>query len=486
MQVWREGRHPAHLEEILPNGIVRCHLSPRNCVIKEGHHGFCGVRANHCGRLVSLNYGKSVHITEETIETEAVNHYSPGERILSLGNIGCMLNCIYCHNWKTSQAKHVDDKDVYYYTPEGIIETALRHGIRVLSWTYNDPVVWHEFVHDTAKLAHEAGLINLYKSAFFISLEAIDELLPYIDIFSISVKSIDPEYYRKYTSGWLAPVLEGIKHVFLAGKHVEVSTLMITDISDNNETARAVANWVLTELDSTVPVHFVRFHPDYKLRSTIRTPVDRLIEGRRVGMEMGLQHVYLGNVYDTPWSNTYCQSCDALLITRYGLNARSVGLDELGRCQACKTDAHVRLPPKREGRRTVEALPIECQTVRSFDWHGDIRSIHVQVRNTSNGPKNVGHRRRKGYSVPTQWTLTELAPGESYRFIVAKSSTEETGAEIALSDEIESNLHEVFDRAHFPTTAVEEADAGNDVSPLPIFPGQQLLKVMQASPSGDD
>lgn len=163
---WTLESTPAKLEEILPNGVVKCHLSPRNCVIQEGKVGFCKVRGNRGGRLVTLNYGKGVHSTEETIETEAVFHFAPGERILSLGNIGCMLNCGYCHNWKTSQAKYVTDKDVYYYTPEQVVETALKHGIRVISWTYNDPVVWHEFILDTAKLAKEAGLINLYKSAF--------------------------------------------------------------------------------------------------------------------------------------------------------------------------------------------------------------------------------------------------------------------------------------------------------------------------------
>jgi pyruvate formate lyase activating enzyme len=173
MAIWRDSWQSARLEERLPDGIVRCHLSPRNCKIKNGQNGFCGVRGNRGGRLVTMNYGKSVHITEETIETEAVNHYSPGERILPLGNIGCMLNCKYCHNWKTSQAKYVDDKDVYHYTPEYVVDTALRHGIRCLSWTYNDPVVWHEFVRDTAQLGQEAGLINLYKSAFQVDLPGV-------------------------------------------------------------------------------------------------------------------------------------------------------------------------------------------------------------------------------------------------------------------------------------------------------------------------
>lgn len=446
--------------------------------MREGQHGFCGVRANRNGRLVTLNYGKSVHLTQETIETEAVNHFAPGEPILSMGNVGCMLNCQYCHNWKTSQSKFVEDKDVYYYTPEQIVETAKRHGIRVLSWTYNDPVVWHEFVRDTAKLAQQAGLINLYKSAFFITPEAIEELLPYIDIFSISVKSIDPEYYKKYTSGWLQPVLDGAKQVFRAGKHLEVSTLMITDISDDEATARKVADWVLTNLSSSVPVHFVRFHPDYKMRDSIRTPVDRLEQARKVGIAMGLQHVYLGNVYDTTWSNTFCAGCDNLLVTRYGLNAKLIGLDQAGHCTQCGQDAHFRLLPAQpqpmdQVAQTASNAPSPIDQVHKFTWHGDIRSLHVQAQNRSGAAEAIFSRRlsTKG---PSAWVRVPLEASESYRFIVAKASSDELGCEVACPPAVSSNLHEVFDRAHFPTVSIEQGKAQTDISPLPMYPGRQV------------
>ena len=472
LSVWRETSHPARLEELLEDGVVRCHLSPRNCTMKQGQHGFCGVRANRGGRLVSLNYGKSVHATEETIETEAVNHYAPGERILSMGNIGCMMNCSYCHNWKTSQAKYVSDKDVYYYTPEGVVDIALRHNIRCISWTYNDPVVWHEFVRDTAKLAQEAGLINLYKSAFYISEEAVEELLPYIDIFSISIKAIDPEYYRKFTKGRLEPVLAATKQVHKAGKHVEVSTLMITDISDDETSARKVADWVLRDLDANVPTHFVRFHPDYKMTNTIRTPIPRLERAREIALEMGLEHVYLGNVYDTPYSNTFCRSCNSTLVTRYGLNAQNVGLDEQGHCQQCGRDAHFKLMPPNRPLVTVGDLPLEGLNVKTVDWHGDIRSAHVQVRNINNSPTSIYHRRRHANGENENWTVVDLNPGESYRFIVAKSSVDEVGPEVAIPPNVESNLHEVFDRAHFPTLAIEEIGvAKRDIAPLPLYPG---------------
>jgi pyruvate formate lyase activating enzyme len=423
--------------------------------------------------LVSLNYGKSVHATEETIETEAVNHYAPGERILSMGNIGCMMNCSYCHNWKTSQAKYVSDKDVYYYTPEDVVNIALRHGIRCISWTYNDPVVWHEFILNTARLAQEAGLINLYKSAFYITEEAVEELLPYIDIFSISIKSIDPEYYRRLTKGRLEPVLAATKQVHKVGKHVEVSTLMITDISDDEQTAKKVAEWVLTELDSSVPVHYVRFHPDYRMTDTIRTPIPRLERAREVGLEAGLEHVYLGNVYDTPFSNTYCRRCNAVLVTRYGLNAQTTGLDEQGCCRRCGQDAHFKLMSANHPLPTTLRIPLDEVTIKRVDWHGDIRSAHVQARNAGDMPTSLYHRRRHANGAEEPWTVVGLDPGESYRFILAKSTQDELGPEVAMPPVVESNLHEVFDRAHFPTHSSEEIGvATRDIAPLPLFPGK--------------
>ncbi|MFE3636110.1 AmmeMemoRadiSam system radical SAM enzyme [Streptomyces sp. NPDC059168] len=461
--------HPARLEEQLDDDVVRCHLSPRNCRIRPGQHGFCMVRANHDGHLVSLNYGRSVHATEETIETEAVFHYAPGARILSMGNVGCMLNCDYCHNWKTSQARYIDGKDVYHYTPEQVVDIAKQHGIKVISWTYNDPVVWHEFVVETARLAKQAGIVNLYKSAFFISGEAIEELIPVIDIFSISIKSLDPAYYRKITKGWLEPVLEGTEQVFRAGKHVEVSTLMVTDLSDDEKTAQAMAEFVGGRLSPRVPTHFVRFHPDYKMTDTIRTPIERLEGARRIALDMGLQHVYLGNVYDTDSTTTTCRGCGAVQVTRYGLNAQPVGLTSEGLCSSCGTDAHFTLFTETDRRTTVAQLPGPGFDTASFEWHGDVRAVHVQVRNDSSQAETVYQRRFGDPEIAESWSTIPLRPGESFRFIAAKSTIGEQGVTVAVPHGCTSSLHEVFDRAHFPTVEVGAGSRNADVTPLPVF-----------------
>lgn len=480
---WRKSYRPARQEEVLGDGVVRCHLSPRNCRIEDGRLGFCKVRGNVGGRLVTFNYGKGVHLTEEVIETEAVFHYMPGSRILSLGNIGCMLNCGYCHNWKTSQAKYVEDKDVHEYTPESVVETAIRHGIPVLSWTYNDPVVWHEFVIDTARLARRHGLINLYKSALYITEEAVDELLPHIDIFSISIKAIDEAYYRRITTGRLEPVLRSAKKVYEAGKHVEISNLMVTDLSDDEENARKMAGWVLEELGPEVPLHFVRFHPDYRMRNSTRTPLDRLRRAQEVAREMGVRHVYLGNVYDQAATDTRCHGCGATLVTRFGLHARISGLDPEGRCTDCGLRAGFVLDGTAgSSRPVVSDLPDDDVDVRTFDWHGDICSLHIEVRNPTAEPGGIFHRpRRLDRTVP--WTRVALAPGESYRFLLSKGAPDEEGLEVAIPRGIRSNLHEVFDRAHFPTVSLDAGPAGSGPAPLPIFPGnQQKIPSPTASP----
>ncbi|ASO19581.1 AmmeMemoRadiSam system radical SAM enzyme [Actinoalloteichus hoggarensis] len=471
MRKWQEEGYPARLQDDLGDGVVQCRLSPRNCRIRPGQHGFCMVRANRDGTLVSLNYGRSVHATEETIETEAVFHFEPGARILSMGNIGCMLNCDYCHNWKTSQARFVADSDVFYYTPAEVVDIAVRHGIKVISWTYNDPVVWHEFVTETAALARQKGIVNLYKSAFFISEKAVEELIPVIDIFSVSIKSMDAKYYRKITKGWIEPVLAATEQVYRSGRHLEVSTLMVTDLSDGEDTARDMARFVGERLGPEVPTHFVRFHPDYKMTNTIRTPVDRLERARQVALDMGLEHVYLGNVYDTEAANTWCRACGALQITRYGLNARLLGLTPEGACARCGTDARIRrIPGPAPARPVVADLPTsEPHDVAGFDWEGDVRAVHIRVRNDAETPRSVYHRRRRSGGAPAEWVRIDLRAGESYRFIAAQSLSDEIGVVVAVPPGCVSSLHQVFDRAHFPTTEAEAGTVNADVTPLPLY-----------------
>lgn len=468
-QNWQNTHHEARLWSKLEDGRVQCHLSPRNCVMGEGQSGFCGVRKNEGGSLVTLNYGKATQMTEESVETEAVFHYAPGSKILSLGNLGCMMNCDYCHNWQTSQAKYVKDKDVRHYTPEQVVETALERGIPIISWTYNDPVVWHEFILDTGRIAKKHNLINLYKSAFFISLEGARELCEVIDIFSVSLKSMDEQWYRKISKGWLPPVLEATKFVFDQGKHVEISSLLVTDANDNDESTKRLADWMLNNLSPETPLHLVRFHPDYKYTHVTRTPIERLERARELAISMGLKYVYLGNCYDIEGVNTFCPSCEHKLIERYGLNARAIGLQSEKSCEKCGTEIPIITLPERIATLQVTELQPEAgETVdiKHFDYHGDIKACHIEVNNLSDRTTSVIYRRRAADgSILGQPIAVPVKADTNYRFIISKGYPEEIGVEIEHVDSTTVRIYEVFDRAHYPTEDFSVTKGLSDITP---------------------
>lgn len=440
---------PARLYRKLADDRVQCFLCPRNCTLSKEKYGFCNVRKNEHGELVTLNYGVSVQLTEEVIETEACFHFHPGARILSLGNIGCMMTCEFCQNWATSQAAFVQQEDIRRYTPEQVVETALAHGINVLSWTYNDPVVWHEFVLDTARLARKHGMLNLYKSAFYIGPEAVDELHEVIDIFSLSLKSMDPAFYMKMTKARLDPVLDAIRQVHGWGdRHLEISNLMVTGANDNLAEAGKVAAWMLKDLGADVPLHFVRFHPAFRYLGVPRTDVEFLKSARRLALDMGMKHVYLGNVFEVgDWSNTSCAGCGAVLVNRFGLRATTEGLDEAGNCRACGARSPIVLrPPDRA--ESAAATPASYAHRLTHFWTGDTRSGHVDLRNVTATDQQV--LLQPDLRVAAGRTIT-LRPGEPWRFLASKEHADSPGMAVCHPEGVEAKVWEVLDRAHFPT-----------------------------------
>jgi pyruvate formate lyase activating enzyme len=366
-----------------------------------------------------------------------------------------MLHCDFCHNWQTSQARLARDQDIVAYTPQQVVDYALRHDIGVLSWTYNDPVVWHEFVVDTAKLARRHGLKNLYKSAFYIGPRAIDELLDVIDIFSLSLKSMNPEHYRKFCGGLLQPVLDGIVRVYAAKTaHLELSNLCVTGRNDTLEEALPVARWMLDHLDADVPLHYVRFHPDYKYTHVERTSVPFLEEARRAAIAAGLRYVYVGNVYDTGSVNTYCPRCNELLVRRYGL-AATVHLDG-NRCPSCgnATPIVAWTPPasRAEGRDAATML-------LRHRFRGAVQSIHIEQALES--PVHYQFIDEHGQPVG------ERATSSCKRFMISKAYPTAVGVDVMHVPGIVPRVYEVFDRAHFPTVDLATARAETDRRPLP-------------------
>lgn len=332
--------HEALFYRKLPGKRTQCTLCPRNCLIEDGKAGYCGVRRNNNGILYAASYGKAAHISEEVVETEAVFHFEPGSKILSLGNVGCNLSCIYCQNWRFSQIQHADENTIFDYTPEEVVKTALERNIKILSWTYNDPAIWIEFVIDTAKLARKNGLYNLFKSAMFLNPQPVEALMGVIDVFTISIKSVSKEYHAQFTKGWPKPIMDAAKQIYDAKRHhLEISNLIVTGASDKEKDFKEFILWIKANFSPEMPVHFVCFHPAYQYTQVERTPVPIVEKARELAIEAGLKYPYLGNVFLHEGLNTYCRSCNGLLVERIGLNAVPVGLEANCKtyiCRKCK------------------------------------------------------------------------------------------------------------------------------------------------------
>lgn len=333
---WNDTAKEAYLYEKQPGNKVRCCLCPRRCVMAPGKTGFCKVRKNIGGKLFAQSYGKATHVTVERIETEAIHHYNPGGRILSLGNFGCNLDCDYCQNWMYSQFEYSSPEHIYDYSSKQVIDMAVSNDVKILSWTYNDPAVWFEFVMDTARESKKFGLKNLFKSAFFLTSEAVGELIKVIDVFAISIKAMDEEYYKKFTKGWLPPVLENTRQVHRSGTHYEISNLVVTGLTNNNDNYDKMINFILGDLSPETAIHFTRFHPDYKYMDNVKTPLEDVMAARDRARAAGIKYPYVGNAFDCDGLNTYCPSCGELLIRRYGLNTYvKPAISDSGKCNKC-------------------------------------------------------------------------------------------------------------------------------------------------------
>jgi pyruvate formate lyase activating enzyme len=423
---------------------VQCDLCPRHCELKEGQKGFCQVRGNVDHELKTFNYGISVQATIECIETEAVNHFRPGAKIMSMGNVGCMMACAYCQNWQTSQVKFLNDANVNYYSPEDVVEFALKNDIEVISWTYNDPVVWQEFVVDTSKLAKEKGIITLYKSALYIEEAPLKELIEVIDIFSVSLKGMDPVMYKKYTKGELEPVLERIKLIAKSDRHLEISQLIVTELNDNGEDAVKTANWMLEHVGKDVPLHLVGYHPAFRYKKE-RTSVETLLKLRKMVLDCGIVHCYLGNVYAEDVSNTNCKSCNHRLVQRFGLTVEVVGINEDGNCSNCGEKTPITEPHKGQS----EPLNVEdfsSQQSQEFIWNKEVNSIHVIV-DDQNKDTLLRLERNPGNKIE----YMQIAEGLE-RVIISKSFTEEETINIHADTDSHIEFLPVLDRAHFPVS----------------------------------
>jgi len=320
---WRPGK----------DGSVDCFLCPRRCQIAPGETGFCAVRHNEHGTLRALAYGRPSAVHVDPIEKKPFYHFLPGSTSLSLGTVGCNLDCQFCQNCSLSRARF-DPAHAATLSPGEAVLAAQHHGCQSLSYTYNEPTVFVEFAQDTAALAREAGLGNCFVTNGYVSDEVLEAVYANLDAANVDLKSFAPEFYRRLTGGRLRPVLNTLTALKQLGVWVEVTTLLIPGLNDSADELRALCQWVGEHLGDRTPLHFSAFHPDHRLLDVPATPPDTLRRARELALEAGLRYVYLGNVLDREGGATRCPDCGEVLVTRSWHSVQRLHLDG-ARCAHC-------------------------------------------------------------------------------------------------------------------------------------------------------
>lgn len=318
-------------------GMVTCAVCPRRCRVKPGGRGYCRTRVNEDGRFFSLIYGLCSSLAADPIEKKPVFHFHPGSMAFSVGTVGCNMRCRHCQNWRISRAAPAaDGGELADVPPERLVELARRERCDGIAWTYNEPTIWLEYVLDGARLAKAAGLYTVMVTNGYITLEALDELGPHIDVWRVDVKGFaDATYWELSDVQHFAPILEAAERAKHHWKmHVEVVTNVVPTINDDDGTYVGIAGWIHDSLGPDTPWHVTRFMPYLELSHLAPTPIETLERARKIGMDIGLRYVYLGNVAGHEAESTHCPECGAVVIERQGYRVGMDGLHE-DRCAAC-------------------------------------------------------------------------------------------------------------------------------------------------------
>lgn len=314
---------------------VQCQLCNHRCKINPGKRGICAVRENREGTLYSLNYGKLISENVDPIEKKPIFHMLPGSLSYSIATVGCNFRCKHCQNFDISQYPHMHHGAVpgSERTPAEVVDGAIKAGCRSISYTYVEPTIFYEFALDTAKLAHQQGIKNIFVSNGYTGTEATRELAPVLDANNIDLKAFTDKFYKEVCGARLQPVLDTIKLMKELGVWVEVTTLVIPGWNDSDDELRDIARFI-KEVSTEIPWHVTRFWPTYKMTDRNPTPESTLIRARDIGLNEGLPYVYVGNLRTADGENTPCPRCRQTLITRSGFAVLRQDLKN-GNCPHC-------------------------------------------------------------------------------------------------------------------------------------------------------
>ena len=321
----------------LDDGRVQCDLCPRFCKLHADQRGLCFVRQNLDDQIVLTTYGRSSGYCIDPIEKKPLNHFLPGTPVLSFGTAGCNLACKFCQNWDISKSREIDTL-ADEASPELIATAAEKLDCRSVAYTYNDPVIFHEYAIDVAKACREKGIKSVAVTAGYVCPEPRKEFYQYMDAANVDLKAFTEDFYHKITGSHLAPVLETLEYI----KHetsvwLELTTLLIPGKNDSEKEIDEMSQWVVEKLGPDVPMHFSAFHPDWKMMDVPPTPKATLVRAREIALRNGVRYAYTGNVHNEAGDSTYCHQCGEKLIGRdwYVLTDWKLGSD--GKCTSCGT-----------------------------------------------------------------------------------------------------------------------------------------------------
>jgi len=319
--------------EKLDGGRVRCTLCPHKCEVADMERGTCSVRENRGGTYYTLVHSRPCSLAVDPIEKKPLFHFLPGSQAFSIATAGCNIECKFCQNWQISQFRPEDVRGAYY-PPEKVVEEARGSRCASIAYTYSEPVVFYEYVYDTAVAGRKEDLRSVIISNGFINKEPVLELCKVLDAVKVDLKAFTEKFYRETCRGELKPVLDALKWIKETGIWLELVVLIVPTLNDGKDEIKRMSEWVCKELGPQVPMHFSRFHPTYMIKNLPTTPTKTLEMARKTAVEAGIQFAYVGNVWGHPYEHTYCPECGELLIHRAGYRTIVTGLEE-GKCKKC-------------------------------------------------------------------------------------------------------------------------------------------------------
>ena len=328
-------RHEAMFWETLAEQRIKCTLCPRGCEVADVERGYCGVRENQGGKYQTLVYGALCSGNVDPIEKKPLFHYLPGTQAFSIATAGCNIECKFCQNWQISQFRPEQVNSVLV-TPDELVKTCKTQGCPTIAYTYSEPVVYYEYVHDTAALAREQGVGSVMISNGYIQETPLRQLCRHLTGVKIDLKAFTEKFYGEMCAGQLKPVLSTLQTLKDIGIWFELVVLIVPTLNDSPDEIKQMSEWVLKHLGPDVPMHFTRFHPTYRVTNLPQTPITTLESCRKIALDAGVRYVYAGNVPMHPGENTYCHNCHDELIRRVGFRVTSNQIKD-GKCPKCGT-----------------------------------------------------------------------------------------------------------------------------------------------------